>query len=194
MKTIFLLLCVVLTVSSCANVQKEVRGSQIPQAVDVETLDPPQFEAPGGGMSVNEEFTVVLRKTPTLPCISIPMAYRDATLLISRRLLEQLVLHGREDNLAVRSPTKRLLGQRADAILQTVSDSMDDYGCTKIAEPIPADSFYLLGRLIEAGQLAVVHPKTGLYFPSITVRYFGLEAVGGWVSYGDFLSYRVWVR
>ena len=192
-KSIFILLCVVLTMSSCANVQKGVRRPHIPQPVEVETLDPPQFKVPGDGISVDEEFTVILLKAPTLPCISIPADTGDATLLISRRLLEQLVLSGREDPLAARS-TKWLLGERANAILQTISESKDTFGCTKVSWPIPTDSIYLLGRLIQSGQLAVIDHKTRAYLPSITVRYFALEAVGGRVSYGYVLSYRTWVR
>ena len=192
-KSIFILLCVVLTVSSCATVQKGARRPHMPQPVEVETLDPPQFKVPGDGSSVNEEFTVVLQKAPTLPCISIPTDTGDATLLISRRLLEQLVLSGRENPLTARS-TKWLLGERANAILQTISESKDAFGCTTAPWPILIDSIYLLGRLIQSGQLAIMDHKTHVYLPSITVCYFALEAVGGRVSYGYVLSYRTWVR
>ncbi len=192
-KSIFILLCFVLTVSSCATVQKGARRPHMPQPIEAETLDPPQFKVPGDGISVNEEFTVVLQKAPTLPCISIPTDTGDATLLISRRLLEQLVLSGREDPLTARS-IKWLLGERANAILQTISESKDAFGCTTAPWPIPIDSIYLLGRLIQSGQLAIMDHKTHVYLPSITVRYFALEAVGGRVSYGYVLSYRTWVR
>ena len=118
-----------------------------------------------------------------------------ATLMISRRLLERLVVSGKEEPWTWQNGYRKdSLGERASGILQAMSEGTDQYGCRTLARRQPFDSDYLLGALLTTGQLAVVRDKTGEFLPSLTITYSATASLGGDVRFGDILRYETWVH
>lgn len=149
-------------------------------------IRPPQFTPPQAGKTLNESFDIRVDEALTEECVSIIQG--DATLLISLPLLTHLRA-SRPEKWTTEPERQALIdGNRADALVQRIGEQDDQHGCRSIQPPTPNDALYLLGKLLDAGQLVVIDNKTGQPRRQIIVTFSGLkgEPHGGFgqIMYG----------
>lgn len=138
------------------------------------SIRPPQFDPPPAGTTVDKSFRITLDVMHPADCVSIVQG--DATILISRQLLEYLRAtkprkwESEQERLAL------IRGGRAEALLQSLTTSMDHSGCTTVKTPVPNDSLYLISELLEAGQAEVIENKTKQRVRHIYVHFRGMRA------------------
>jgi hypothetical protein len=135
---------------------------------------PPQFDPPPAGATVDKSFKIILDIIHPADCVSIVQG--EATMLISRQLLDHLRAtkprkwESEQERLAL------IRGGRAEALLQRLTTSMDDFGCTMVKTPVPNDSLYLISELLDAGQAEVIENKTKQRVRHIYVNFRGMRA------------------
>ena len=165
------------------------------------SIRPPQFKPPTPGITINQSFNVTLEATPSGDCLSIVQG--QARILISRQVLEYVraAVPGKwtteQERLAF------IRGTRAKALLQGLTPSVDSFGCTSLQIPASEDSLYLVGELLQSGQVAVVNNETRQRVSHIVVNFDGLRigplAGMGHISYSfteqsaPFLRLSWWV-
>lgn len=135
---------------------------------------PPQFKPPKTGITINQSFNVTLEATPSGDCISIVQG--QATILISRQLLEYVRSAAPEKWTTEQERLAFIHGNRAKALLQSLTPSIDGFGCTSVQTAASEDSLYLVGELLQSGQVAVVNNETRQRVSHIVVNFNGLRA------------------
>ena len=169
------------------------------QLAQVDSLHQPKFTAPPAGESSRTRFTVELQREVLRPCISIGEPRSKVKLLVSQLLLEHLVARGHADPHGYQGRYRNdLLADRANGILLTASDVDDGYGCKQTKGRIPFDSDYLLGALMDSGQLVAMHVETGQAAKAVSVQFNSFADIEGHVGYSidgqSILAYRTWVH
>jgi hypothetical protein len=190
MSIILFLICSLL---SCASVATK------DQLAQVDSLHQPQFSISSAEESSNIVFSVELQHEVLHPCISIGASQSKVRLLISRLLLENLVSRGEANPNGYQGRYRNdLLARRANGILLSASEINDGYGCKQIEKRIPFDSDYLLGALLDSGQVVAMNIDTGKSMKTGTAEFYNLAGVKGEVYYsinGQFiLTYETWIR
>jgi hypothetical protein len=137
-------------------------------------IRPPQFKPPAAGITVNQSFRVTLEAMPAGDCLSVVQG--QATILISRQLLESARAAAPEQWTTERERLAFIRGNRAKALLQSIPPSVDSSGCTPMPTIVPEDSLYLVGELLQSGQVAVVNNETRQRVSHIVVNFHGLRA------------------
>jgi len=147
------------------------------------SLRPPRFEEPKPGRTLDTSFRVALDGiSPGAACVSV-MADR-ARILLPRDILERLraarpeQARTEEENMAV------LHGNRAQTLLESVTEAKDDFGCATAQAPFDGDAGYLIGELLKSGQAGVVMNSTNRQVDHIFVRYKA-KVSGPLVGKGD---------
>ena len=138
------------------------------------SIQPPQFTPPARGITVNQSFNVTLEATPPGDCISI--VQNQATILVSRQLLERVRKATPEKWTTEQERLAFIRGDRAKALLQNLTPLTDKFGCAPIQAPISDDSLYLVSELLQSGQVVVVNNETRQHVSHIVVRFSGLRA------------------
>ncbi len=136
-------------------------------------INPPQFTRPAAGKTINETFDIRVDPTPPEECVSI--IQRNATLLISLPLLQHLQSSSQKTWTTESERLAFIDGTRAADLVQLMGAKEDQHGCRSIQTPVPNDALYLLGKLLDAGQLAVIDNETGQPRPHISVTFSGLK-------------------
>lgn len=128
---------------------------------------------------------ITTRQVPLLQgvpgrCIAVEATGGVATIVISRDLIDGLA--GRDEKAleATISRMDFLASGRARDLLKLLSDKRDRMGCQRVVSPLPLDTRYLIGWLLEKGRAAVFTHRLGLPEPAIVVRHthtrvFGME-------------------
>ena len=137
-------------------------------------IRPPQFTAPPSGQTVKERFDITLDHGPSDHCVSL--VHNQATLLISRPLLEQLNANIPTDWTTEEERSALIQGRRAQSLMEQLTTHTDKHGCLNIQGPAPKDSLYLLGKLLDAGQIAVIDNETGQRQNQIVVTFSGITS------------------
>jgi hypothetical protein len=137
------------------------------------SIRPPQFTPPTPGITVNQSFTVTLEATPSCDCISIIQG--QATILISRQILEQISAATPKEWTTEQERLAFIRGNRARALLRSLTPSIDTFGCTSVQTPTSEDPLYLVSELLQSGQVAVVNNETCQYVSHIVVSFNGLR-------------------
>lgn len=138
------------------------------------SIRPPQFDPPPAGTTVDKSFKITLDVMHPADCVSIVQG--EATILISRQILDHLRAtkprkwESEQERLAL------IRGGRAEALLQRLTTSMDNPGCTTVKMPVPNDSLYLISELLDAGQAEVIENKTKQRVRHIFVHFRGMSA------------------
>lgn len=148
------------------------------------------------------EFVVRASLLAPRPCIAVMSLDDDIAILVSRELVENLaaqanihIVNGESERI------NKIFALRAKAILESVTSARTIQGCNKTS--INADSQYLIGRLLNSGQVAIFDTKTRQFFPSFTVSISSRKDRGGMVSYRvpdtaagfrTFLVNQIWIR
>jgi hypothetical protein len=165
------------------------------------SIRPPQFKPPAAGITINQSFHVTLEATPPRGCLSIIQG--QATILISRQILEDVRAATPEKWKTEEERMAFIRGSRAKALLQSLISSVDSFGCASAQIPLSEDSLYLVGELLQSGQVAVVDNETRRRLSHIVVNFNGLRigplAGMGHISYSftgqsdPFLRLSWWV-
>ena len=165
------------------------------------SIRPPQFKPPEPGVTINQSFNVTLEATPSGECISIVQG--RATILIPRQVLEYVRAAAPKKWTTEQERLAFIRGNRAKALLQSLIPSMDGFGCTSAQIPASEDFLYLVGELLQSGQVAVVNNETRQRVSHIVVNFDGLRvgplAGMGHISYSfteqsaPFLRLSWWV-
>jgi len=138
------------------------------------SICPPQFEPPARGITVDKSFKITLDVMPSADCVSVVQG--EATILISRKLLEDLRAAKPKKWATEQERLALIRGDRAESLLQSLTKSIDDVGCTKVQTPVPNDSLYLISELLESGQVEVIENKTKRRVRHIFVNFRGMRA------------------
>lgn len=136
-------------------------------------IRPPQFTPPAPGATVDQSFEITLDAIPSGDCVSSVQG--QATILISRRILKQL-----RDTTSGKWKTEQerlafIRGSRADALLQSVTKSTDNFGCAKVRKHVSDESLYLISELLQSGQLAVIDNEKNRRVRHIIVNFKGFR-------------------
>jgi len=137
-------------------------------------IRPPQFKPPAAGITINQSFRVTLEGMPTGDCLSLVQG--QATILISRQLLESARTATPEKWTTEQERLAFIRGNRAKGLLQGITPSVDSSGCTLLQTMVSEDSLYLVGELLQSGQVAVVNNETRQRVSHIVVNFHGLRA------------------
>ncbi len=164
------------------------------------SIRPPQFVHPAAGGTDNESFQITLDGIPSSDCVSIIQG--QATILISRKLLEHLSAAKPEKWKTEQERMALIRGARAQGILQSLTKSIDNDGCTTVQTPVPDDSLYLISELLQSGQVGIIdnqtHKSVGHIFVNFSGFMAGPLAGRGHISYSftqksaPFLLLRWW--
>ena len=138
------------------------------------SIRPPQFEPPAAGITVDKSFKITLDVMPSADCVSVVQG--EATILISRQLLEDLRASKPKKWETEQERLALIRGGRAEALLQNLTKSIDDFDCTTVQTPVPDDSLYLISELLESGQVEVIENKTKQRVRHIFVNFRGMRA------------------
>ena len=133
----------------------------------------PQFQLPGPGESGASDFSITLDAPPRDGCVSL--AANRATLLISRRLLENIKAAGTATETFQPARPDLLRGGRAGEILAGLAATADEFGCFR-AQPARSDYVYLVAELLNAGQLSVVDTASKRPVSVVEASYIGFRA------------------
>ena len=144
-------------------------GEELPQIIR-----PPQHPAPPAGTTVHEQFPITLDEVMNHDCVSL--IHNQATLLISHPLLVQLKANILSEWTTEEERQALIQGRQAKALLAQLTTNTDGFGCRTIDPPAPNDSWYLLGKLLDAGQIGVVDNETGQPLKEIVVTYSGIKS------------------
>jgi hypothetical protein len=137
-------------------------------------IQPSQFTPPPRGITINQSFNVRLEATPFVDCISIVQG--QATILISRQLLEQVGAATPETWTTEEERLAFIRGRRAKTLLQSLTPAIDEFGCNSVQTPVSDDSLYLISELLQSGQVAVVDNETRQRVSHIVVNFDSLRA------------------
>jgi hypothetical protein len=138
------------------------------------SIRPPQFDPPPAGATVDKSFKITLDVMHPADCVSIVQG--EATILISRQLLDHLKATKPRKWKSEQERLALIRGGRAEALLQRLTKSKDDFGCATVQPPVPNDSLYLISELLEAGQAEVIENKTKQRVRHIFVHFRGMSA------------------
>ncbi|MCW0390470.1 hypothetical protein [Xanthomonas sacchari] len=119
---------------------------------------------------------VALAQSLTAPCVSI--VQDTASIGLPRDVLERAAAIARTSPTApLDDEAQRLAwiaGTRAQALLdaaETAGATRDRFGCNALAyAKVPADSFYLVGQLLEHSQAAVWLSASGRFAATVDIR------------------------
>ncbi|MBO9880126.1 hypothetical protein J7357_01825 [Xanthomonas sp. D-109] len=117
-----------------------------------------------------------LAQSLTPPCLTI--VQDTASIGLPRDVLERAAAIARTSPTAPRGNEAQRLawiaGTRAQALLDAAESTgvtRDRFGCNALAyAKVPADSFYLVGQLLEHGQAAVWLPASGRFAATVEIR------------------------
>jgi len=155
----------------------------------VTVIKEPQFTEPQFGKTINKAFTIIPNYLPNKDCIYIKND--DTIFYISKPLLEKLqfsqaknTARKKAGNKASDNNTSTIKGPMrpekvaeikyagfAKVILNNQLNSKDKFGCTKIKATLSAKTLYLIKRLLNAGQVAVLDRSKNKFTKKITVKY-----------------------
>ena len=148
------------------------------------SIPPAQATRPAAGQEVDESRSIELPGELPRPCIAVPGG--QATVLLSRRELEQMVA-GAPTAWTTEAERQALIqGRRAAAVLKAAGDgsTADANGCQALQGPADSDAQHLVADFLERGIASVL--LSGKAQPRITVRYLGLKC-GPTCGRGDIL-------
>lgn len=148
------------------------------------SIPPAQATRPAAGQDVDESRSIELPGELPRPCIAVPGG--QATVLLSRRELEQMVA-GAPTAWTTEAERQALIqGRRAAALLKAASDksTADPNGCQSLQGPADSDAQHLVADFLERGAASVL--LSGKAQPRITVRYLGSKC-GPTCGRGDIL-------
>ena len=128
---------------------------------------------------------ITTRQVPLLEgvpgrCIAVEATGSVATIVISRDRVDSLANRDEKALEATISRMDFLASGRARDLLKLLSGKRDSMGCQRAVSPLPLDTRYLIGWLLEKGRAAVFTHRLGLPEPVIVVRHthtrvFGME-------------------
>ncbi len=133
---------------------------------------PPKFRPPQAGIAIERSFNITLDVTPSGDCLSLVQG--RATILISQRLIEQLIAATPEKWTTEQERMALIHGNRAKELLQSLTPSVEENGCTQT--PLSGESRYLVSDLLQSGQVAVVDNQTHQLVRQIVVTFHGVRA------------------
>ena len=148
------------------------------------------------------EFVVRAASAAPRPCIAVASLDKDIAVLISRELVEKLASGANKHSYS--NEIERLdlvFALRAKALLESVTSVRTEHGCNQAS--IDADTQYLIGRLMNSGQVAIFDARTRRVISSFTVSVSSRKGVGGLVAYRvqdtaatfrTFFTYQAWVH
>ncbi len=146
---------------------------------------PPQFDEPKAGRTLDQSFKVALEGMPAgANCVSVMQD--QATVLISRELLEYLKEAGLEESKPKADHMAVLRGNRAKILLDNVGNIKDDSGCLIVQTPFNGDADYLISDLLKSGQAGVIDNSINRPADFIYVRYKAFVA-GPLAGKGDII-------
>jgi hypothetical protein len=87
-------------------------------------VHPPQFRPPASGITVNQSFDIILDDMPSSDCVSIVQG--QATILISRRLLEHLRAAAPGERKTEQERLALIRGRMAEALLKSLTKPVDN--------------------------------------------------------------------
>ncbi|WP_279363641.1 hypothetical protein [Xanthomonas sacchari] len=119
---------------------------------------------------------IALAQSLTPPCLSI--VQDAASIGLPRDVLERAAAIARTSPTAPHGNEAQRLawiaGTRAQALLDAAEGAgvtRDRFGCNALAyAKVPADSFYIVGQLLEHGQAAVWLPASGRFAATVDIR------------------------
>ena len=133
-------------------------------------LRAPQFEQPKAGNTIDISFKVALDGVPAgVSCVSVMQ--EQATILISRDILEHLTMAKPADARTEEERMAYLNGIRAKILLDNLQDIKDGSGCSIVQESFDNDAQYLVSDLLKSGQAGVVDNAAGKPVDHIYIRY-----------------------
>lgn len=159
-----------------------------------------QFKEPQFGEAINKAFTLIPNYLPNKDCIYIKND--DTIFYISKPLLENLQL-SQPNNLTKKNVSHKVINNKstikgpmrpekiaeikyaafAKVILDNQLNSKDKFGCTKIKATLTAETLYLIKRLLNAGQVAVLDRSKNKFTKKITVKYTAKQNTLGRIAY-----------
>ncbi|MCF6190494.1 MAG: hypothetical protein L3J51_08445 [Cocleimonas sp.] len=135
-----------------------------------------QFSEPQFGAAINKAFTVIPNYMPDKKCISIEN--NDTVFYISKPLLEQLQLTQTKNDASNLNgplqPEKHAAiryAQNAKIILENQLTRKDKFGCSEIKATLSSKTLYLIKRLLNSGQVAVLDKAKNKFSKKIIVKY-----------------------
>jgi len=157
-----------------------------------------QFTEPQFGKTINKAFTIIPNYLPNKDCIYIKND--DTVFYISKPLLENLQLSqpksrakkkaGNNNNTKIiKGPMRPEKAAEikyagfAKVILDNQLNSKDKFGCTKIKATLSAKTLYLIKRLLNAGQVAVLDRSKNKFTKKIIVKYTAKQNTLGRIAY-----------
>jgi len=167
----------------------------------VTSIKKSQFTEPQFGKPINITFTIIPNYLPNKDCIYIKND--DTIFYISKPLLENLQLsqpksdaRKKASNKVSDNNTNTIKGQMrpekmaeikyagfAKVILDNQLNSKDKFGCTKIKATLSVKTLYLIKRLLNAGQVAVLDRSKNKFTKKITVKYTAKQNTLGRIAY-----------
>lgn len=133
-------------------------------------LNPPQFEQPKAGRTVDVSFKVALQGIPEGgQCVSVMQ--EQATILIQRDILEYLKIAKPEKEKRDEDHMAAVHGRRAEMLLNRLMNIKDDHGCLIVEMPFDADALYLVSELLKSGQAGVIDNTANKPAEHVYVRY-----------------------
>jgi hypothetical protein len=165
-------------------------------------LLPEQFSPSSSDESTEQEFVVATASASRMPCIALATHDKNIIALISRDLIEELAESASKNDYHDEAGRLSFIhGGRAKELLDAVSTEHDVNGCAQAR--IAPQTQYLLARLLNSGQAAIVDARTNSIAPSIIVKVSSMLGPAGFIAYRlqespatfrTFLSYQTWVR
>jgi hypothetical protein len=161
-----------------------------------------QFSTSARNEDEEAKFVVRAASAAPRPCIAVASLDKDIAILISRKLVEKLAANANMHNY--NEEIERLgvvFALRAKALLESVTNVRTGHGCNKAS--MNADTQYLIGRLLNSGQVAIFDDQTRRLVPSFTVSISSRKGIGGMAAYRvqdtatafrTFFAYQMWVH
>ena len=152
-----------------------------------------QFNEPKFGEAINKAFTIIPNYLPDKDCVYIQND--DTIFYISKLLLEKLQLTQSKNTVSdnntskIKDPThpeknaEKKYAEFAKVILDNQLNNKDKFGCTKIKASLSAKTLYLIKRLLNGGQVAVLDRSKDKFTKKITVKYTAKQNNLGRIAY-----------
>jgi hypothetical protein len=150
-----------------------------------------QFSEPQFSETLSKAFTIIPNYIPNKKCIYIKND--DTIFYISKPLLEKLQLTQPKKPASSTSTINGPLhpekiaeikyAKFAKVILGNQLNSKDQFGCTKIKPSLSTKTLYLIKRLLNSGQVAVLDRSKNKFTKKITVKYSAKQNTLGRIAY-----------
>jgi hypothetical protein len=140
-------------------------------------------QRPPSGTNVDETRVVTLLPGPNPSSVSVRLG--DAKVFLAKRQLEEMAAEAAAISKIREASPKRLpeeqrlrmiSGSRAKELLDVIANHADESGHLADTGKLNSQMRYLLSRMLEDGDAAVISLKTGRIIPTLTVHYKGTRA------------------